>query len=82
VYLCNTNPKNQANKIAEKKEGTLIPRVLTIDIIRSKRVSLYTADNIPKKIPNIMAMVIAETARIIVLGKVSAIISETFLPFF
>jgi hypothetical protein len=43
-------------------------------------VFLYNAEKIPRKIPRKIAIEIAEIARITVLGNVSAIISETFLP--
>ena len=78
----NTNPKNQANKIAEKKDGTLIPNVLITAIILSKKVSLYKADKIPKTIPNSNAITIAKIAKTAVFGNVSAITSDTFFPFF
>ena len=79
---CKTKPNSQANRIAEKKDGTLIPKVLITEITLSKIVSLYKADKIPKNIPITIAIVIAEIAKIAVLGKVSEIISETFLSFF
>ena len=40
VYSCKTKPNSQANKIAEKKEGILIPKVLIIAITLSNQVSL------------------------------------------
>ncbi len=76
MYLCNTKPKNQANKIAEKNDGTLIPKVLIIEIILSKKVFWNNAESIPKNTPIIIAIVIAETAKIAVFGKVSEIISD------
>ena len=68
--------------MAEKNEGTLIPKVLITEMILSKKVSLYNAERIPKKTPIIMAITIAETAKIAVFGNVSPITSETFLSFF
>ncbi len=68
--------------MAEKKEGTLIPSVLIIDMTLSKTVSLKTADKIPKNMPIMIAIVIAEIAKIAVFGKVSAITADTLLPFF
>jgi hypothetical protein len=68
--------------MAEKKEGTLIPRVLIIDMTLSKKVSLKTADKIPKNMPIMIAIVIAEIAKTAVFGKVSAITEDTLLPFF
>ena len=68
--------------MAEKNDGTLIPNVLNMEIILSKKVSLYNAESIPKNMPVMMAITIAETARTAVFGNVSKITSVTFLSFF
>ena len=68
--------------MAEKNEGTLIPKVLITAMTLSNQVSLWIADRMPNKIPIPMAIEIANSAKIAVLGRVSVIISDTFFPFF
>ena len=60
----------------------LTPRILMSCIVLSNQVSLYKAEIHPKKIPKNVAIQMAEIAKINVLGKVSAMISFTFFPFF
>ena len=74
VYFCNKNPKIHAAKIALKKEGILIPKVLTHCTKRSNHELALMADNTPKNNPIIRAIIRAATAKTAVLGKVSAII--------
>ena len=80
VYLWRTKPKIQANKIALKNEGTLIPTVLKIWMVLSIQVSFFNAEIIPKKIPSTIAIQMAETANKKVLGKVSLSTSVTCFP--
>ena len=68
--------------MADKKEGTLMPKVLKKAIKRSKKESLYKAASTPNKMPNNKAIPIALTAKMAVLGKVSWRTSTTGLPFF
>ena len=68
--------------MALKKEGTLIPKVLTNCINLSIQLSLNLAETIPKNTPKIIAMVIDDNAKTIVLGNVSEITALTFFPFF
>ena len=66
--------------MALKKEGTLIPIVLNICIVLSKKVSFFNAEIMPKLIPNNSAIPMAEIAKTNVLGNVSANTVLTFLP--
>ena len=68
--------------MADKKDGTLIPTVLTTAIKRSKKRSLYKEDKTPSKTPNNNEIPIATEAKMAVFGKVSAMIRLTGLPFF
>ena len=49
-------------------------------MVLSSHLSLYNAEIIPRKMPKIIAITIAETAKTNVLGKVSANTSLTLLP--
>jgi hypothetical protein len=59
VYFRNTNPNNQENNKAEKKEGTEIPNVEKAIIRLSKAVFLRAAAQTPKGIPIMRATNIA-----------------------
>ena len=82
VYCWYIKPKNHEKRIALKKEGTLIPRVLMNCNHRSIHVLYNNVAKTPNKIPKTIAIEIEASAKIRVLGKVSEITSETFFPLF
>ena len=64
VMSCNTKPKNQAKIIAEKKDGTEIPKVLIKRITWSSHELALTPASNPKNIPKIAANIIDTSASI------------------
>src|SRR5690606_16033069 len=70
VYSCRTNPKIQANKIALKNDGKLIPNVLIIAMNLSNQLLTYKAEKTPNTNPTTIAMPMAKHAKKMVLGNV------------
>ena len=74
VKWFNTKPNNQAIRIAEKKDGTDIPKTPKNRANLSIQLSLKIAANMPIKTPSRTAKNIEESASTNVLGNVSEII--------
>ena len=82
VISASKKPKNQANKIAEKKEGTDIPKTEKNKINLSSNESLKIAEKTPSNIPKKSAIQMEVRAKKKVFGKVSVITEVTDFPRF
>ena len=82
VKLASKKPKNQANKMAEKKEGTDIPKTEKNKANLSSKESLKIAEKTPNNIPKKSAIQMEAKAKTKVFGKVSAITEVTDFPLF
>jgi len=82
VISASKKPKIQANKIAEKKEGTDIPKTEKNKTNLSSKESLRIAERTPNNIPIKSARQMEVKAKTKVFGKVSVITEVTDFPLF